>query len=479
MKFFSLLSLIALGSVNCFLNLRIAQKQLSRHYVSNMKMLSIQDTELLLLDRLQQKLLESKSSIESGQGGIDHIFDSLKALGSSSFGNDIFDSIKSISLDNIDLLSLFTEILSNPLTPPLFLIINFILVLIGVGQDDSKIKVDSYSVQKADMFYGSRPLYIFRRLARLANITSAFNIKLLIDWKTGNLEKNSKERAKEALNLSTQLGPTFIKLGQALSIRTDLIPEAYALELRKLQDAVPPFNNDEAKDILRESLGVSNLNEVFKTISSDAIASASIGQVYKGQLLDGKEVAIKIQRPNILSDIALDLYILRLLSPLQVRISNAVNKIKTTPEDIQLALDLVDEWGRGFIQEVDYRLEATNTQNFIEAMERRGLVSVTAPAVVENLSSSRVIVTEWIDGTRLDKANTPDVPRLCSVAINAYLTMLLDTGVLHCDPHLGNLLRTKDGKLCILVTIILSLIMFNINYYYISIGLGYDSIRTK
>ena len=70
-------------------------------------------------------------------------------------------------------------------------------------------------------------------------------------------------------------------------------------------------------------------------------------------------------------------------------------------------------------------------------MEKRGLVSVTAPAVVENLSGSRVIVTEWIDGTRLDKANTPDVPRLCSVAINAYLTMLLDTGVLHCDPHLG------------------------------------------
>jgi hypothetical protein len=226
-------------------------------------MLSIQDTELVLLDRLQQKILESKSSIESGKGGIDDIFDSLKALGSSS-------------LDNIDLFSLFTDILSNPLTPPLFLIINFILILMGVGQDDSKIKVDwtTYSVQKADMFYGSRPLYIFRRLVRLLNITSAFNIKLLIDWKTGNLEKNSKERAKEALNLSTQLGPTFIKLGQALSIRTDLIPEAYALELRKLQDAVPPFNNDEAKDILRESLGVSNLNEVFKTISSDPIASA-------------------------------------------------------------------------------------------------------------------------------------------------------------------------------------------------------------
>lgn len=130
----------------------------------------------------------------------------------------------------------------------------------------------------------------------------------------------------------------------ALSIRTDLIPESYALELRQLQDAVPPFDNDEAKEIIRKELGVSSLNEVFKTISPQAIASASIGQVYKATLLNGKEVAIKVQRPNILSEIALDLYLLRLLTPLQVRISNAVNKVKTTQDDIDLALALVDEW---------------------------------------------------------------------------------------------------------------------------------------
>ena len=99
---------------------------------------------------------------------------------------------------------------------------------------------------------------------------------------------------------------------------------------------------------------------------------------------------------------------------------------------------------------VDYRLEAKNAKTFIEAMEKRGLVSVTAPSVVDDLSGPRVIVTEWIQGTRLDVDASPDVPRLCSVAINAYLTMLLDTGILHCDPHPGNLLRTVDGRLCIL-----------------------------
>merc|ERR1719473_1852578 len=83
-------------------------------------------------------------------------------------------------------------------------------------------------------------------------------------------------------------------------------------------------------------------------------------------------------------------------------------------------------------------------------MEKRGLNAVTAPKVVSELSGSRVIVTEWVDGTRLDTSASPDVPRLCGVALNAYLTMLLDTGTLHCDPPPGNLLRTPDGRLCIL-----------------------------
>ena len=122
----------------------------------------------------------------------------------------------------------------------------------------------------------------------------------------------------------------------------------------------------------------------------------------------------------------------------------------TYPEDLKLATDLVDEWGRGFVAETDYLYEAANTVEFSRAMERRGLGAVTAPTVVPELSTTRVLVTEWVDGTRLDLDASPDVPRLCGVAINAYLTMLLDTGVLHCDPHPGNLLRSKEGKLVIL-----------------------------
>lgn len=319
---------------------------------------------------------------------------------------------------------------------------------------------DTYDPVKANEFYSERPLMVLKRILRLASLTSAFNTGLIFDWlvlgklfkdeEFSALRENEPRRAKEALRLCTELGPTFIKLGQALSIRTDIVPEMYALELRQLQDAVPPFNSEEARAVLKEQLGVSNLDQIFETISQEPVASASIGQVYRGKLKDGKDVAVKVQRPGILAEIALDLHVLRLLTPIQTQLQNMANGQKTEQGDIEQGIALVDEWGRGFVAETDYRLEAENTIAFENAMRKRALDTVCAPAVVEDLVRDKVLVTEWVEGTRLDRDASPDVPRLCGVAINAYLTMLLDTGVLHCDPHPGNLLRTTDGRLCIL-----------------------------
>ena len=218
------------------------------------------------------------------------------------------------------------------------------------------------------------------------------------------------------------------------SIRQDLIPELYALELRALQDAVPPFPNQLAQDILKREFGVNDLTQVFAQLTESPVAAASVGQVYRGVLAsDGiTEVAVKVQRPGILAEIALDLYILRLLTPIQTKLQNLVNGVPTEQEDIDLAVALVDEWGRGFVAETDYRLEAKNTVDFEAAMRKRGLDAVCAPTVVEELVRDKVLVTEWVQGTRLDLDASPDVPRLCGVAINAYLTMLLDTGVLVC-----------------------------------------------
>jgi predicted unusual protein kinase regulating ubiquinone biosynthesis (AarF/ABC1/UbiB family) len=114
----------------------------------------------------------------------------------------------------------------------------------------------------------------------------------------------------------------------------------------------------------------------------------------------------------------LDLYILRQFTPIQTRLQNAANRVATSKEDIDLAVALVDEWGRGFVAETDYRLEARNTMDFQAAMEKRNLDAVCAPIVVPELVRDKVLVTEWVQGTRLDLDASPDVPRLCGVAIN-------------------------------------------------------------
>lgn len=302
--------------------------------------------------------------------------------------NDIESLLQSMS--SLDVSSLDPTVLtvaSIALTLPLSILT---LINAPLSNDESPYPpgTTTYNPTIAAEFYGRRPLLVLQRILRLAFLTSAFNTGILFDWlilgkllKDENytaLKKNEPRRAVEALALSTQLGPTFIKLGQALSIRTDLIPEAYALELRQLQDAVPPFDSKEAKEVLRREWG-ERIETILDKITDEPVASASIGQVYKGQLKDGREVAVKIQRPGILAEIALDLHVLRVLTPIQTFLQNAANGRKTVQDDIDAAISLVDEWGRGFVAETDYRLEARNTVEFENAMRKRGLDAVCAP----------------------------------------------------------------------------------------------------
>ena len=232
-----------------------------------------------------------------------------------------------------------------------------------------------------------------------------------------------------------------VKIGQALSTRTDLLPAKYARGLTGLQDAVPPFSAKLGRQVIEQELGIT-IDNVFSSLSLEPVASASIGQVYRGTLREtGEDVAVKVQRPAVLNSVALDLHMLRsLIIPLY-------QKSKDINTDL---VGLVDAWGEGFINELDYRKEARATTEFSKAMRERGLGSVFAPEVVDHLSSTHVLTTKWVDGVRLADSDAQDVPRLCGVALNAYLTMMLDTGTLHCDPHPGNLLRTPDGRLCIL-----------------------------
>ena len=315
----------------------------------------------------------------------------------------------------------------------------------GTSSDSLPYGEAAYDPAAADDYFRNHPLDALGRLVQLSSLSGGFILALILDRAFGKADDavTVDRRSQQLLRVVVDLGPAFIKVGQALSIRTDFLPAPYAKGLTELQDSVPPFSSARGRQIVERELNV-RIADVFAEFSPEPVASASIGQVYKATLRDqygGGEVAVKVQRPNVLRDVALDIYIMRRLAPLYLKMNGDSNT------DL---VGLIDAWGTGFIDELDYCREATATTAFSVAMRDRGLGSVIAPEVMSSLSSTRVLTTRWVNGNRLDVSNTDDVPRLCGVALNAYLTMLLDTGTLHCDPHPGNLLRTPEGKLCIL-----------------------------
>lgn len=302
-----------------------------------------------------------------------------------------------------------------------------------------------YDPETAAAYFQARPWSVTWRATELMSTTLGFAVSLLLDIQTGSWEANSPKRAQQLVQILTDLGPTFIKIGQALSIRADLLSPAYLEALTELQDRVPPFPTAKADEIIESQLG-RPVGEIFEEISPAPIASASLGQVYRAKLRDGPEVAVKVQRPGMEEVVALDLYLLKLGSgPLRWFLNLTRSGLNT---DIP---GLVDEWGKGFVGELDYRQEALNAKSFSHDIESTPLAgAVFAPAPVDSCSSQKVLTTEWIVGERLETSSAEDVTKLCSVAMNSYLTMMLETGVLHADPHPGNLLRTPDERLCIL-----------------------------
>lgn len=181
-----------------------------------------------------------------------------------------------------------------------------------------------YDPAAAATFFKSRPIAALRRAFQLGRIWTSFLVALSIDKWLGRQEQMTAQRSKNLLDLVTLSGPAFIKIGQALSIRTDLLPAPYVAGLTQLQDNVKPFAAAQGRSVIEEELGIS-LEETFAEISPEPVASASVGQVYKGTLrATGEQVAIKVQRPNVLLDVSLDLFMLRTFAPTFQR-ANEVN----------------------------------------------------------------------------------------------------------------------------------------------------------
>ncbi|WP_136607226.1 ABC1 kinase family protein [Paenibacillus dokdonensis] len=240
------------------------------------------------------------------------------------------------------------------------------------------------------------------------------------------------------------LGPTFVKLGQLASTRSDLLPDSIIQELVKLQDQVPPFSSGDARSILEEDLDAP-VEDMFSWFDETPVAAASIGQVHLGRLKSGEEVAIKIQRPGALQTITRDLSILRDLTML-------AEKRWVWAKRYQM-VRLVEEFSKSMLAEMDYSREGRNTEKI--ALQFQNDSHIFIPAIYWQYTSSRVLTMEYVEGVTLSQREKLeeggfDLQDIAKRFVNGMLHQMFIEGFFHADPHPGNLLIRKDGSLAFL-----------------------------
>jgi predicted unusual protein kinase regulating ubiquinone biosynthesis (AarF/ABC1/UbiB family) len=289
-------------------------------------------------------------------------------------------------------------------------------------------------------YYRTRPLQVLGRLLDICLPFAFFVLRLWTDKISGRGARNQWKRAIQMREILTKLGPTYIKVGQALSTRPDLVPPVYLQELTALQDQLPSFANEVAYRFIEEELGAKP-EIIYAELSPKPIAAASLGQVYQGRLKTGEKVAIKVQRPDLTRRITLDIYIMRSLA------SWAQKNIKQIRSDL---VAITDELASRIFEEMNYCHEGKNAERFAELYGH--LPEIYVPKIYWEYTGRRVLTMEWIDGTKLTnvqaiQAQGIDAAHLVEVGVNCSLRQLLEHGFFHADPHPGNLLATTDGKL--------------------------------
>jgi predicted unusual protein kinase regulating ubiquinone biosynthesis (AarF/ABC1/UbiB family) len=298
-----------------------------------------------------------------------------------------------------------------------------------------------YDPQAIASYYHRRPWLVVWRALTIVWLFAGFLIGVLLDRSMGNTNGNKYQRAEQLREILTQLGPTYIKVGQSLSTRPDLVRQDFLDELIKLQDQLPPFDNELAMQIIESQLKRS-VEELYKEISPHPVAAASLGQVYKARLYSGEEVAVKVQRPNLLPKITCDLYLMRW----------AATWIKPLlPLNLGDNLTIVvDEFGTKLFEEIDYQNEGRNAEKFAANFHDDPTVKV--PLIYWRYSSQTVLTLEWIDGIKLTdlegirKAGL-DRDLLIKAGVTSGMRQLLEFGFFHADPHPGNLFAMADGRM--------------------------------
>lgn len=240
------------------------------------------------------------------------------------------------------------------------------------------------------------------------------------------------------------LGPTFVKLGQVLSTRADLLPPAYLDALSRLQDNVKPVQLTEVQTTIEEDLGV-RLSRAFQSFDPEPLASASLGQVHRATLRDGRAVAVKVQRPHVMEQALADLAVLDEIAAFVDHHTAVGRRYEFAP--------MILEFRKALMEELDYEVEA----NHLRTLKRNlaGFDRIIVPTPIDSFVSKRVLVMEYVRGTKVTALNPValidvDPGGLADELIRAYLHQILIDGFFHADPHPGNVFITEDGRLALL-----------------------------
>lgn len=235
-----------------------------------------------------------------------------------------------------------------------------------------------------------------------------------------------------------RLGTTFVKLGQMLSLRRDLLPDAYIEALQQLQDRVAPFPAAEARRQVEQGLGYP-VTTLFAEFDGEPLGSASIAQVHRARLRDGRPVVVKIRRPDIRVQVMRDMRLLRLALRLLAPLAPPLRRLRP--------LALIRELEDNLAREMDFRLEARSIRRFAEAF--RDWETIYVPVPIDNLYGESVLVQAMSGGRRVDDPTLwDDGPRLAEAFVDAYLHQFFVLGLFHGDPHPGNLFITDEGRIC-------------------------------
>ena len=303
----------------------------------------------------------------------------------------------------------------------------------------------SYDPAAITRIYAGHPQRLIRRLWQTLVPIGLYLLGVWFDWFTGLLKgpDRARARAKEAADLIASLGPAFIKAGQALSTRPDIVPPRLLEELAQLQDQLPGFDSALAMACIEDDLGAPVL-EIYEQLDAEPISAASLGQVHKGVLKGGQEVAVKVQRPGLREQITLDLYIVRNIA---AWLNQNVGLIRSD------LVALIDELGKRVFEEMDYCNEAANAERFAALHAHNPRIAV--PRIYHQATSRRVLTMEWIEGVKLTNLEAVrgigvDPDEMVNIGVNCSLQQLLEHGFFHADPHPGNLLALSDGRLAYL-----------------------------